>query len=54
MNDSGMGAAALLRSLPGAGWLIADRGHDADWFREALKNKGIKPVRGGFDPPDQI
>ena len=41
-----MGAAALLRSLPGADWLIADRGHDADWFRDALKDKGIKPVRG--------
>ena len=27
------GAAALLGSLPGAEWLIADRGYDADWFR---------------------
>ena len=35
------GAAALLGSLPKAGWLLADRGHDADWFRESLKNKGI-------------
>ncbi len=24
-----VGAAALLRSLPGAEWLIADRGYDA-------------------------
>ena len=35
------GAAALLDSLPKAGWLLADRGYDADWFREALKDKGI-------------
>ena len=35
------GAAALLGSLPTAEWLIADRGYDADWFREALKDKGI-------------
>lgn len=23
-------------------WLLAYRGYDADWFREALKDKGIK------------
>ena len=40
------GAAALLGSLPAAEWLIADRGYDADWFREALKAKGIRAVRG--------
>ena len=34
------GAAALLDSLPKARWLLADRGSDADWFREALKDKG--------------
>ena len=34
-------AAALLGSLPKAEWLLADRSCDADWFREALKNKGI-------------
>ena len=36
------GAAALLGSLPQAEWLLADRGYDADWFRQALKDKGIK------------
>ena len=36
------GAAAFLGYLPTAGWLLADRGYDADWFREALKDKGIK------------
>ena len=38
------GAAALLGSLPKAEWLLADRGYDADWFREALKDKGISPA----------
>ncbi len=40
------GAAALLDSLPKAGWLLADSGFDADWFRDALKdreNKGLHP-----------
>jgi len=27
--------------------LLADRGHDADWFRDALKDKGIKPCIPG-------
>jgi transposase len=34
------GAAALLGSLPKAQWLLADRGYDADWFRDALKKTG--------------
>ena len=37
-------AAALLGSLPAAEWLPADRGYDADWFREALKDKGDKAL----------
>ena len=41
------GAAALLGSLPKAEWLLADRGYDADWFRDALKDKGIKPCIPG-------
>jgi transposase len=41
------GAAALLSSLPAAEWLIADRGYDADWFRDALKDKGIRPCIPG-------
>ena len=41
------GAAALPGSLPGAEWLIADRGYDADRFREALEDKGIKPCIPG-------
>jgi transposase len=27
--------------------MIADRGYDADWFREALKDKGIRPCIPG-------
>ncbi len=34
------GAAAMLGSLPKADWILADRGYDADWFREALKDRG--------------
>ena len=36
------GAAALLGDLPNAEWLLADRGHDADWLREALEDRGIQ------------
>ncbi len=37
-----IGAKALLSSLPNVDWLLGDRGYDADWFREALKDKGIR------------
>lgn len=37
------GAAALLVTLPKAKVLLADRGYDADWFRDALRQKGIEP-----------
>ena len=37
------GAALLLDSLPKAKELLADRGYDADWFRNALATKGITP-----------
>jgi len=41
------GAAALLGDMPKAQWLLGDRGYDADWFREALQNKGIRPCIPG-------
>ncbi|GBR27342.1 hypothetical protein GCM10010937_08520 [Gluconobacter japonicus] len=41
------GAAALLDSLSMAQWMLADRGYDADWFRDALEEKGIKPCIPG-------
>jgi putative transposase len=37
------GARSLLHRLPRAKELIADRGYDADWFRTALKRKGMTP-----------
>ena len=37
------GAALMLDVPPPAKHLLADRGYDADWFREALKDKGIEP-----------
>lgn len=37
-----IGATALLGSLPAAEWMIADRGYDADRFRDAFKDKGIR------------
>lgn len=47
-------AAALLISLPAAAWVIADRGSDSDWFREALTDKGIRPCRDCHVPALKI
>lgn len=38
-----VGARALCGSLPAVDWLIADRDYGADWFRDALQDKGIWP-----------
>ncbi len=49
-----IGARALLSRLPDVDWLLGDRGHDADRFREALKDKGIRaciPGRKQRKPP---
>jgi transposase len=35
------GAALMLPVLPKAKELLADKGYDADWFRDALDNRGI-------------
>jgi len=48
------GALALLSALPPAKRLLADRGYDADWFRQALDDKGIAaciPARRGRKKP---
>ena len=37
-----IGARALLGSLPEVDWLLGDRGYDAVWIREALKDKSIR------------
>ena len=41
------GAATMLAVLPPAPVLIADRGYDADWFRQGLRRQGIKPCIPG-------
>lgn len=42
-----IGAATLLDESPKAQWLLGDRGYDADWFGDALQEKGIKPCISG-------
>ena len=37
------GAKLMLNILPSAKCLLADRGYNADWFRKALRNKGVEP-----------
>ena len=37
------GAALMLDMLPRAKTMIADRGYDADWLRQALTARGINP-----------
>ncbi|KAG1649463.1 hypothetical protein GQR58_029009 [Nymphon striatum] len=34
---------ALLNCLPPAKHMLADRGYDADWYREALEEQAVKP-----------
>jgi transposase len=53
MSDA-KGALALLDALPPATMLLADKGYDADWFREALEENGISaciPARRGRKNP---
>lgn len=40
-------AAALLDDMPKAQWMLADRRYDADWFRDALEQRAIKPCIPG-------
>jgi len=35
------GAALMIDALPRARQLLADKGYDADWFRQALAARGI-------------
>ena len=41
------GAATVLPDLPDADVLIADKGYDSDWFREALTGLKIEPCIPG-------
>jgi len=48
------GAMTLLSSLPNAQWLLADRGYDAGWFREALSERGARPCIPGRKSRKQV
>jgi transposase len=37
------GARLMFKALPEAKAMIADRGYDSDWFREALAARGTEP-----------
>lgn len=37
----------MLPVIPQAPVLIADRGYDADWFRQALQDRGTRPCIPG-------
>jgi transposase len=37
------GAALMFDAIPDAKSLLGDKGYDADWFRSALKGRGIEP-----------
>lgn len=37
-----IGARALLSNIPNVDWLLGDRDYDAVWFRDALKDKGMR------------
>ncbi|MBA3578132.1 MAG: transposase, partial [Sphingomonas sp.] len=37
------GAALMIDALPKADAMLGDRGYDADWFRDALSERGITP-----------
>jgi len=37
------GAALMIDTFPKANVLLGDRGYDADWFRNALVERGITP-----------
>ena len=53
MSDA-KGALALRSALPPAKVLLADKGYDADWFREDLEDMGIDaciPARRGRKNP---
>jgi putative transposase len=32
-----------MKDLPDADYLLADKGYDADWFREKLRQRGVEP-----------
>ena len=37
------GARHIVQALPAARYMLADRGYDANWFRQTLRERGIEP-----------
>jgi hypothetical protein len=46
------GARLILEALPSGATLIADRGSDSNWFREALTDKAITPCISADQEPE--
>jgi transposase len=46
------GARLMLDALPKAKALIADRGYDSNWFRNALHSRGVAPHSSNQKPQD--
>jgi IS5 family transposase len=47
-TSQGLYLIGSLAGWPAQGdWLLGDRGYDADWFRDALEEKGITPCIPG-------
>lgn len=44
-----IGALALLNGLPEVEWLLGDRGHNADWFRQAMKDTEVRACIPGSE-----
>jgi putative transposase len=42
VNDI-VGAGELLGDLPEAEYLLGDKGYDAEWFREGLRQREVEP-----------
>ncbi len=38
------GAEKLRGDFPAAKYLLANKGYDADWFRDGLLEKGLRPA----------
>jgi len=45
-SDKGI-LVRMVVGLAKVDWLSGDRGYDAEWFAEALKNKGMRPCMPG-------
>ena len=48
------GAALMLNALPRAKELLGDKGYDAEWFRQALAERGISACIPSKSNPKSI